>query len=61
MIIFLNGASSSGKTSLARALQDSWGDPLLCWSLRLLWWLLLLLLLLRASPCLSHPLQASAS
>ena len=29
MIIFLNGASSSGKTSIARALQASWHGPLL--------------------------------
>jgi chloramphenicol 3-O phosphotransferase len=29
MIIFLNGASSSGKTALARALQAAWHGPLL--------------------------------
>jgi chloramphenicol 3-O phosphotransferase len=29
MIIFLNGASSSGKTTLARALQANWNGPLL--------------------------------
>lgn len=33
MIIFLNGASSSGKTSLARALQEAWDGPLIYWSL----------------------------
>ena len=33
MIIFLNGASSSGKTCLARALQDVWDGPLIYWSL----------------------------
>ena len=33
MIVFLNGASSSGKTSLARALQANWSEPLLYWSL----------------------------
>lgn len=33
MIIVINGASSSGKTSLARALQDAWEGPLLYWSL----------------------------
>lgn len=29
MIIMLNGVSSSGKSSIARALQDSWHTPLL--------------------------------
>ncbi len=29
MIIMLNGVSSSGKSSIARALQDSWRTPLL--------------------------------
>ena len=29
MIVFLNGASSSGKTALARALQLQWSGPLL--------------------------------
>jgi chloramphenicol 3-O phosphotransferase len=29
MIIFLNGASSSGKTAIARALQGAWHRPLL--------------------------------
>ena len=33
MIVFLNGASSSGKTSLSRALQARWPGPLLYWSL----------------------------
>lgn len=33
MIIFINGASSSGKTSLARALQEQWSGPLTYWSL----------------------------
>ena len=33
MIVLLNGASSSGKTSLARALQTAWNGPLLYWSL----------------------------
>jgi chloramphenicol 3-O phosphotransferase len=33
VIIFFNGASSSGKTSLARALQATWNGPLLYWSL----------------------------
>jgi len=33
MIIFINGASSSGKTSLARALQEKWSRPLLYCSL----------------------------
>jgi chloramphenicol 3-O-phosphotransferase len=33
MIILINGASSSGKTSLARALQAGWEGPLLHWSL----------------------------
>lgn len=33
MVIFLNGASSSGKTSLARALQEVWSGPLIYWSL----------------------------
>lgn len=33
MIVFLNGASCSGKTSLARALQSRWPTPLLHWSL----------------------------
>lgn len=28
-ILFLNGTSSSGKTSAARALQRAWGEPLL--------------------------------
>jgi chloramphenicol 3-O phosphotransferase len=29
MVVFLNGASSSGKTALARALQAAWHGPLL--------------------------------
>ncbi len=29
MVVFLNGASSSGKTALARALQLQWSGPLL--------------------------------
>lgn len=29
MILILNGASSSGKTALSRALQEAWGRPLL--------------------------------
>jgi chloramphenicol 3-O phosphotransferase len=29
MIVVLNGASSSGKTAIARALQERWGRPLL--------------------------------
>lgn len=33
MIIFINGASSSGKTSLARQLQAGWDAPLVYWSL----------------------------
>lgn len=33
MILFVNGASSAGKTSLARALQSAWESPLLYWSL----------------------------
>ncbi len=33
MIIFLNGASSTGKTALARSLQAAWRKPLLYWSL----------------------------
>ncbi|MEM9624516.1 MAG: hypothetical protein AAF993_22945, partial [Pseudomonadota bacterium] len=35
MIFFINGASCTGKTSLARALQDQWlgPSPLLYWSL----------------------------
>jgi chloramphenicol 3-O phosphotransferase len=33
MIILINGASSSGKTSVARALQSQWDGPLLYWSL----------------------------
>jgi chloramphenicol 3-O phosphotransferase len=33
MIVFVNGASSSGKTSLARALQEVWDGPLLFWSI----------------------------
>jgi chloramphenicol 3-O phosphotransferase len=33
MIVILNGASSSGKTTLARALQDRWEGPLVYLSL----------------------------
>jgi chloramphenicol 3-O phosphotransferase len=33
MLILINGASSSGKTSLARSLQKLWSGPLLYWSL----------------------------
>ena len=33
MIILINGASSSGKTTLARTLQELWESPLLYWSL----------------------------
>jgi chloramphenicol 3-O phosphotransferase len=33
MIIFINGPSSSGKTLLARALQERWKDPLIYLSL----------------------------
>ena len=33
MIVFLNGASSSGKTSLARELQAVWNGPLLYWGI----------------------------
>jgi chloramphenicol 3-O phosphotransferase len=29
MIIILNGVSSSGKSSVARAMQDAWGTPIL--------------------------------
>ena len=31
MILLLNGASSAGKTTLARAVQDRWAEPALIW------------------------------
>jgi chloramphenicol 3-O phosphotransferase len=31
MIVLLNGASSAGKTTLARAVQDRWDEPALIW------------------------------
>ena len=33
MIVVLNGASSAGKTSLARAVQDEWAEPALIWGI----------------------------
>lgn len=36
-IVFLNGTSSSGKTTLARALQESLDDPYICVSLDTVW------------------------
>ncbi len=33
MIVVLNGASSAGKTTLARALQDAWPEPALSWGI----------------------------
>jgi chloramphenicol 3-O phosphotransferase len=33
VIVVLNGASSAGKTSLARAVQDAWDEPALIWGI----------------------------
>ena len=33
MIVVLNGASSAGKTTLARALQEAWAEPALVWGI----------------------------
>jgi len=33
VIVVLNGASSAGKTSLARAVQDEWAEPALIWGI----------------------------
>jgi chloramphenicol 3-O phosphotransferase len=33
VIVVLNGASSAGKTTLARALQDAWDEPALLWGI----------------------------
>jgi chloramphenicol 3-O phosphotransferase len=33
VIVVLNGASSAGKTTLARAVQDEWAEPALIWGI----------------------------
>jgi chloramphenicol 3-O-phosphotransferase len=33
VIVILNGASSAGKSTVARALQDAWDEPALIWGI----------------------------